>query len=70
MSLFSLNGSFPLNRYLNSKFAENSCICSFDSIQDGSVAGFAPHTGFQDPQTPPGAIPRESIELRTLVFYD
>ncbi|KAF5376060.1 hypothetical protein D9615_007694 [Tricholomella constricta] len=45
-------------------------IKCFDSIQDGSVAVFTPHTGFQDPTTPEGTPPRESIELRALVFYD
>lgn len=43
---------------------------SFDSLKDGSVALFSPHTGFQDPTTPADAPPRESIELRALVFYD
>ncbi|PPQ70940.1 hypothetical protein CVT25_013289 [Psilocybe cyanescens] len=43
---------------------------SFDSIQDGSVAIFTPHTGFEDPSTPEGTPFRESIELRSLVFYD
>ncbi|KAF8650720.1 hypothetical protein AX16_005093 [Volvariella volvacea WC 439] len=45
-------------------------IKCFDSIQDGSVAVFTPHTGFKDPATPEGAPFRESIELRALVFYD
>ncbi|PPQ90528.1 hypothetical protein CVT25_015818 [Psilocybe cyanescens] len=45
-------------------------IKCFDSIQDGSVAVFTPHTGFKDPSTPDGTAPRESIELRSLVFYD
>lgn len=43
---------------------------SFDSLQDGSVALFTPHTGFEDPTTPEGTPHRESIELRALVFYD
>lgn len=43
---------------------------SFDSVQDGSVAVFTPHTGFEDASTPKGTPPRESIELRALVFYD
>ncbi len=43
---------------------------SFDSVQDGSVAVFTPHTGFEDPKTPPDAPPRRSIEIRALVFYD
>lgn len=45
-------------------------IKCFDSVQDGSVAVFTPHTGFEDPTTPKDAPPRESIELRALVFYD
>ena len=43
---------------------------SFDSIQDGSVAICTPHTGFKDPRTPEETPPRQSIELRALVFYD
>jgi len=45
-------------------------IKCFDSVQDGSVAVFTPHTGFQDPTTPKDAPLRQSIELRALVFYD
>ncbi|KAF8064041.1 hypothetical protein FPV67DRAFT_1503310 [Lyophyllum atratum] len=45
-------------------------IKCFDSVQDGSVAIFTPHTGFEDPTTPERTPPRESIELRALVFYD
>lgn len=40
----------------------------YDSATDGR-ARFAPHTAFTDPTTPPDAAPRESIELRTLVFH-
>jgi hypothetical protein len=40
----------------------------FDSKTDGR-ARFAPHTAFVDPTTPANAAPRESIELRTLVFH-
>ena len=36
--------------------------------QDGSVAQWVPHTAFWDPRTPAGARPRESIEVRALVF--
>ncbi|ESK90000.1 hypothetical protein Moror_7930 [Moniliophthora roreri MCA 2997] len=45
-------------------------IKCYDSIEDGSVAVFTPHTGFEDPSTPEGSPFRESIELRALVFYD
>lgn len=40
----------------------------YDSVTDGR-ARFAPHTAFVDPTTPKDALPRESIELRTLVFH-
>jgi hypothetical protein len=40
----------------------------FDSNTDAE-ARFAPHSAFADPTTPPDAPPRESIELRTLVFH-
>jgi hypothetical protein len=40
----------------------------YDSATDGR-ARFAPHTAFVDPTTPKDALPRESIELRTLVFH-
>jgi len=40
----------------------------YDSETDGR-ARFAPHTAFTDPTTPPNAPPRESIELRALVFH-
>lgn len=40
----------------------------YDSASDGR-ARFAPHSAFVDPTTPPDARPRESIELRALVFH-
>jgi len=40
----------------------------FDSATDGR-ARFAPHTAFEDPTAPADIMPRESIELRTLVFH-
>jgi hypothetical protein len=43
-------------------------IKCYDSADDGR-ARFVPHSAFVDPTTPAGAPPRESIELRTLVFY-
>ncbi|KAJ7692767.1 hypothetical protein B0H17DRAFT_1061124 [Mycena rosella] len=45
-------------------------IKCYDSLQDGSVALYTPHTAFSDPATPEGAPFRESIELRAFVFYD
>jgi hypothetical protein len=37
---------------------------------DETVARFAPHGAFEDPTTPEGAPPRESIEFRTIAFWD
>jgi hypothetical protein len=41
----------------------------YDSSLDGR-ARFMPHTSFADPNAPADMLPRESIELRTLVFFD
>jgi hypothetical protein len=40
----------------------------YDSLRDGR-ARFVPHTSFDDPSTPAGAPPRESIEARALAFF-
>jgi hypothetical protein len=40
----------------------------YDSMQDGR-ARFTAHTAFEDPSSAPGAAPRESIEVRALVFW-
>jgi hypothetical protein len=40
----------------------------FDSARQGA-ARFSAHTGFDDPTSPPAAPPRESLEVRTLVFF-
>jgi hypothetical protein len=40
----------------------------YDSAKDGR-ARFTPHTSFDDPSTPAGAAPRQSIEARTLAFF-
>ena len=43
-------------------------IRCFDSALDGAQR-FSAHGAFEDPRTPPDAPPRESIEVRTLVFF-
>ncbi|BBK29865.1 hypothetical protein EDC65_4885 [Stella humosa] len=43
-------------------------IKCYDSATDGP-ARFTAHSAFDDPTSPPGARPRESIEVRTLVLY-
>jgi len=42
---------------------------NYDSLADGR-ARFVPHTGFNHPAAPPGVVPRESIEARTLVVFE
>lgn len=44
-------------------------IKGYDSRTDGR-ARFVPHTAFQDPGTPADEPPRESIEVRTLAFFE
>ena len=36
---------------------------------DGRRARFTAHSAFEDPTSPPNAAPRESVEVRTLVFF-
>lgn len=48
--------------------SEALLIKCYDSASDGR-ARFAPHTAFTDPDAPWDAPPRQSIELRTLVFH-
>ncbi|MCB2066823.1 MAG: hypothetical protein KDE15_09320 [Erythrobacter sp.] len=40
----------------------------FDS--DPDAVQFTAHTAFEDPNTPPDAAPRQSIELRTMAYFD
>ncbi|HWF96546.1 MAG TPA: CmcJ/NvfI family oxidoreductase [Xanthobacteraceae bacterium] len=40
----------------------------YDSLREG-VARWTAHTAFDDPTSPPGARPRESIEIRTLALF-
>ncbi len=44
-------------------------IKGYDSADDGR-ARFTLHTAFDDPTSPPDAPARESIEVRTLAFFD
>jgi hypothetical protein len=43
-------------------------IRGYDSALKGAQR-FSAHTGFDDPTTPPDAPPRQSIEVRMLVFF-
>lgn len=42
---------------------------NYDSALDGR-ARFTPHAAFLDPAAPPWARPRESIEVRTIAFFE
>ena len=48
---------------------ETMLIKSYDSATDGR-ARFTPHSAFDHPATPAEGAVRESIEVRTLVFFD
>jgi hypothetical protein len=54
--------------YPDVQLDEAVLIKCYDS--DRGVARFAPHTAFESPLTPPDAPPRESIEFRTIAFFD
>lgn len=41
----------------------------FDSLTDGT-ARWTAHGSFDDPNSPTNAMPRESMEIRTLLFFD
>jgi hypothetical protein len=54
--------------YPNMQLDEALLIKCYDS--DIGVARFTPHTSFADPNTPADAPPRQSIEFRTMAFFD
>ena len=61
----------PNQRYYSfSKMQADEAVLirCFDSAPNGA-ARFSAHTGFHDPTSPPAAPPRESLEVRTLVFF-
>jgi hypothetical protein len=47
---------------------EATLIKCWDSQEN--VARFTPHSAFQDPTTPADTPPRQSIEIRTMAFFD
>jgi hypothetical protein len=48
---------------------DEALLLKIADTREDVAARFMPHTSFTDPTTPPDAFPRESIELRTLVFH-
>jgi hypothetical protein len=61
----------PAHRWLYAPYmrADEALLLKCCDTQTDGRARFMPHTSFTDPTTPPDAPPRESIELRTLVFH-
>ena len=62
----------PLHRWVyfpDMEADEALLIKGYDSREDGR-ARFTLHTAFDDPTTPENPAPRESIEIRALVFFD
>jgi hypothetical protein len=58
-----------LRRVIPQVSAEEALLLKcYDSATDRR-ARFAPHTAFVDPTTPTDAPPRESFEVRMLVFH-
>ncbi|HTV87584.1 MAG TPA: CmcJ/NvfI family oxidoreductase [Stellaceae bacterium] len=57
--------------YYFPKMLADECVLirCFDSARHGA-ARFSAHGAFDDPETPPNAPPRESIEVRALVFFN
>jgi hypothetical protein len=51
----------------NQQTEEVLLLKCYDS--DGRRARFTAHSAFEDPTSPPDAAPRESVEVRTLVFF-
>ena len=63
--------SNPRHRWYYFPFMERNeaiLLKCYDSMDDGR-ARFTAHTSFEDPNSPPNAAPRESIEVRALVFW-
>jgi hypothetical protein len=61
----------PNHRWFYFPFLERSeaiLLKCYDSKEDGR-ARFTAHTSFEDPTSLPNAAPRESIEVRALVFW-
>ena len=62
--------TIPISDYYFPKMQADEAVLirCFDSAREGA-ARFSAHTGFDDPTSPPDAPSRESIEVRTLVFF-
>jgi len=57
--------------YYFPRMAQNEVLLfkNYDTLTDGT-AQFSLHSAFEDPDTPPDPVPRQTIETRAFVFYD
>jgi hypothetical protein len=67
--LFNYNSRHCWFYFPNMQNDESLLIKCYDSLNDGR-ARLTAHSAFDDPTSPPNARPRESIEVRTLVFFE
>ena len=65
---FAFNADHQWSYVPNMQADEVLIFKNYDSREDGT-ARFTPHTAFDDPTSPPGAPPRESIETRVLALF-
>jgi hypothetical protein len=65
------SGTTPLTvGYVPEMRADEAVLIKcYDSAEDGT-ARFTAHSAFEDPTAPADVLPRESIEVRTLVFHN
>jgi hypothetical protein len=61
-----LSGCFELA--LASDYVVAASCAKIGSVRSGCIHWFTAHSAFEDPTAPADVLPRESIELRTLVF--
>lgn len=66
--VFTYNANHRWFYFPNMQRNEALLLKCYDSKEDGR-ARFTAHTSFDDPTSPPDAPPRESIEVRALVFF-
>jgi hypothetical protein len=55
--------------YVPQMQSDEALLLKCSDTAESVPARFTPHSAFVDPTTPSGARPRESIEVRTLVFH-
>jgi hypothetical protein len=65
---FTYNPDHKWFYFPNMKRDEALLLKCYDS-KDNGRARFTAHTSFEDPTSPPDAAPRESIEVRALIFF-